>query len=127
MNIFKNIALVSLLMSAGFVSANTLGDVDSASDSSEFQVSSAGDSYSYDYWDHRDTCYDQSVDLVCKVNGSHQAVTGYTDCGRSRDGDLCSNIDVPGYRILKMNVVFRCDYGRWRIQNMAGQGCKLAY
>lgn len=140
MNIFKKVALVSvMMMSAGVLSANTLQD---SSEASELQLNSgdySSDYTSYDHWDRdrrdhdrdrrdrRDLCYDQSVDLVCKVNGRHESVRGYTDCGRSYDGDYCSNIDVPGYRILKMNVTYRCEYGRWRIQNTPGQGCKLTY
>ncbi len=122
MTIFKKIALVSaMVMNAGILSANTLGDMDN---SSELQSN-----FSYDLLDHdrrgRDTCYDERVDLVCKVNGRHQSVTGYIDCGRSYEGQHCSNVYVPGYRVLKMNVLYRCEYGRWRMQHISGQGCKL--
>lgn len=135
MNTFSKVALVAIMMmSAGVLSANTL----QGSEASELQFISgdySSDYNPYDRWDRdrrdprdrRDFCYDEPVDLVCKVNGRHESVRGYTDCGRAYEGSYCSNIDVPGYRILKMNVTYRCEYGRWRIQNTPGQGCKLTY
>lgn len=71
------------------------------------------------------TCYDQTLYLVCKVNGRHQSVTGYTNCGPSYEGSYCYNVTVPGYRIQKMNVTYRCENGRWRLLDIAGTGCKL--
>jgi hypothetical protein len=78
----------------------------------------------YDY----DTCYDQALYLVCKVNGRHQSVTGYTNCGRSYEGSYCYSVYVPGYRIQKMNVTYRCENGRWRLLDyIPGTGCRLTY
>lgn len=74
------------------------------------------------------SCYDQTVYLVCKVHGRHQSVTGYTNCGRTYEGSYCYNVYVPGYRIQKMNVTYRCENGRWRLlDHIAGTGCRLTY
>jgi len=73
------------------------------------------------------SCYDHELYLTCKVNGRHQAVTGYTNCGVGYQGSYCYSAYVPGYRVNKMNVTYRCEYGRWQLQDVRGTGCSLSY
>ncbi len=70
-------------------------------------------------------CYDQEVYLVCKIFGSHQTVRAYTNCGTGYEGDHCYNAEVPGYIETKMNVTFRCEYGRWELLQLPSNGCTL--
>ena len=149
LNIFNKLALVSaMVMTTGVVSANAFEESSEDTSSAIYESYDSSSSFDHDrrrdrrrHRDHDrhrdryrrdrydyDTCSrNQPVYLVCKVNGRHENVTGYIDCGTGYEGSYCYNVDVPGYRILKMNVTYRCEYGRWQIQNMPGQGCKLSY
>lgn len=54
-------------------------------------------------------CYDQRVDLLCKVDGRLRHLAAYTDCGRTRFGSYCNYVQTPGYYQIKMNLEFRCE------------------
>lgn len=106
--VFNKIAIMSaMLISAVVVSA---GAFDQGYNDINASIYDAQDSnYTLDHnRGRRDTCYPQEVDLVCKVNGRHEAVTGYVNCGRAYEGSICYNVEVPGYRVVKMNVTYRC-------------------
>lgn len=74
----------------------------------------------------RDDCRDQSVSLYCKINGHHNYINAYTDCGYTQEGQICNRVSTPGYYQVAMRIAYRCDRGRmvWLLGN-DGQ-CKLS-
>lgn len=74
----------------------------------------------------RDDCRDESVTLYCKINGNHNYITAYTDCGYTQEGAVCNRVSTPGYYQVAMRIAYRCDRGRmvWLLGN-DGQ-CKLS-
>lgn len=125
--VFSKIALIAaMFISTVVVSASAYDQSDDDVNASIIDVQDSN--YTLDHYrGRRDICYPQAVDLVCKVNGRHEAVTGYVNCGRGYEGSLCYNVEVPGYRVIKMNVTYRCEYGQWRMIPTRKQGCSLIY
>lgn len=75
---------------------------------------------------YTDDCRDESVSLYCKINGQHNYIIAYTDCGYTREGETCHRVSTPGYYQVAMRIAYRCERGRmiWLLGN-EGQ-CKLS-
>lgn len=75
---------------------------------------------------HRGDCRDEAVTLLCKINGRLNHITAYTDCGYTREGEICNYVSTPGYYQVAMRIAYRCDRGRmvWLLGNDGK--CKLS-
>jgi len=129
---FRKAALLSLMLVSTSVHSSIASPID------EIEFTDHGSRISYDDSEFRDDrgrigrffrnrCNDQAVNLLCKINGRHRWVTGYTNCGRVRDGSYCRDVYVPGFRAIKMIVEYRCESGylRWTLGEHGA--CKLVY
>ncbi len=72
-------------------------------------------------------CGNDPVTLYCKINGHHDYITAYTDCGYVRENGFCERVYTPGYYQVAMRVAFRCENGNW-VWLLGNNGqCKLSY